>query len=125
MKNLILYILVIFVIVALYGFAYASEFKSEPDGKTIFEAQKCNMCHTVETANITSKKKDALDLSNAGKELKADFIIKFLKKEEKIDDKAHKIAFKGTDEELKILSEWIESLNGEQKVEEIEMPDNK
>ena len=110
MKNIFSYLLFIFVIVALFGFAYSFAQSKGTEGKKVFEAQKCNMCHTVTTAGITSKKKDAVDLSTVGSTYKADFLTKYLKKDAKIKDSAHKVAFKGTDEEMTSLTKWLESL---------------
>ena len=110
MKNIFVYILFVFLIVALYGFAYSFAQDKGTDGKKIFEAQKCNMCHSVTVAGITSKKKDAIDLSTVGSTYKADFLTKYIKKDAKIKDVAHKVAFKGNDEETASLVKWLVSL---------------
>jgi mono/diheme cytochrome c family protein len=78
-------------------------------GKDVFTNAKCGMCHGIETEKLTTKGK-APDLSNIGAEKKADWIAKFLKKEEKLNDKTHTMAFKGTDDELKTLTTWLASL---------------
>ena len=110
MKNIFSYLFFIFLIVALYGFAFSFAQSKGPDGKKIFDTQKCNLCHSVTTAGITSKKKDAVDLSTVGSTYKADFLAKYLKKDAKIKDAVHKVAFKGTDEETASLVKWLESL---------------
>ena len=110
MKNLFSYLLFILVIVALYGVAFSFAQSKGTDAKKVFVAQKCDMCHTVTSANITSKKKDAFDLSTIGTSTKADFFAKYLKKEVKVKDNLHKVAFKGTDEELASMTKWLESL---------------
>jgi len=110
MKNIFSYLLFILVIVALYGFAFSFAQEKGADAKKVFVAQKCDMCHTVTSASITSKKKDAVDLSSIGISNKADFFAKYLKKEVKVKDNLHKVAFKGTDEELSAMSKWLESL---------------
>lgn len=78
-------------------------------GKDLFQSAKCGMCHGVESEKLTTKGK-APDLSNIGSERKAEWLGKYLKKEEKLNDKAHALAFKGTDEELKTLSTWLATL---------------
>ena len=99
----------------LYGFAFAASNKGDdPAGKKIFIDTKCNMCHTVTSAGIESKKSDAKDLSNVGSEQNIEFFTKYLKKEVKLNDKDHKFAFKGSDEDFKKLVDWLASL----KVEE-------
>jgi cytochrome c553 len=111
MKNIISYLLFIFAIVALFGFAFSfAQNKGGIDAKKVFEAQKCNLCHSVTSAGIISKKKDAVDLSTVGSTYKADFLTKYLKKDAKIKDTVHKIAFKGSDDELASITKWLESL---------------
>jgi hypothetical protein len=110
MKNVFTYILFVFLIVALYGFAFSFAQDKGLDAKKVFETQKCNACHTVTVAGITSKKKDAIDLSTVGSTYKADFLTKYLKKDAKIKDTVHKVAFKGTEEETTILVKWLASL---------------
>jgi cytochrome c551/c552 len=80
-----------------------------PDGKAIFLAQKCDMCHAVSTAGIEAKVKSAAmqgpDLVDL--DLQADWMTKYLKKEVDKDGKAHKKAFSGSDEELRTLIDWL------------------
>ncbi|MBA4317364.1 MAG: hypothetical protein C0412_03090 [Flavobacterium sp.] len=78
-------------------------------GKDIFQNAKCGMCHGIESEKLATKGK-APDLSNIGSGKKADWITKFLKKEVKLNDKAHAMAFRGTDAELTTLSTWLASL---------------
>jgi hypothetical protein len=110
-KNLITYLIFVFAVVFLFGLAYS--YTPGDEAQKLFVDKKCNMCHTVEVVNIESKKKDATDLSATGNNFNAEFISKYLLKEEKIDDDAHKAVWKGTDEELKTLSEWLASLKSE------------
>lgn len=113
MKNIVAYLGIIIAIVALYGFAFTISSNDDPAGKKIFVDQKCNMCHTVKSVGIESKKSDATDLSNVGSEMKSEDMIKYLKKEIKLNDKDHKTSFKGSDEDLKILVEWLSTLKAE------------
>ena len=115
MKDIFTYLSIIIAIVALYGFAFTISSNDDPAGKKIFIDNKCNMCHTVKSAGIESKKSDATDLSNAGAEMKAEDMIKYLKKEMKLNNKDHKTAFKGSDEDLKKLVEWLSTLKAESK----------
>ena len=108
-KNLISYLFFITAIVLMYGFAYSFG-PADPDGKQIFVDSKCTSCHTVQTAGVTSKKKDATDLSKVGDTRKADFLRNYLMKKEKINGKEHKAAYKGNDKDLDVLVKWLESL---------------
>lgn len=80
------------------------------DGKAVFLAQKCNLCHSVSTAGIeATTKSDAMkgpDLSTTGAHDPA-ALAKYLKQEETVDGKKHKKAFKGSDEELQALIAWL------------------
>jgi len=80
------------------------------DGKAIFIATKCNLCHTVSSAAIakTSEKMKAPDLT--GKVTAADEpkLAKFVRKlEPNKDGKKHGKEFKGTDEELQAILDWL------------------
>lgn len=110
MKNIMLYLLFVTSIVLLFGFAYSYSQTDVPEGQKVFVEKKCGSCHTVNSVDLTSKKKDASDLSNTGTDKTAKFLTKYLQKEEKIDGKEHKTAFKGTDEELTKLVSWLLTL---------------
>jgi len=110
MKNILIYLGLVITIVALYGFAFTIADEKSDDGKKVFVDNKCNMCHTVTVAGIESKKSDASDLSTTGKDRTVEFLTKYLKKEAKLDDKDHKSSFKGTDEDLAKLVDWLSTL---------------
>ena len=79
------------------------------DGKAIFLAQKCNMCHAVPSAGIEAKtKSEAMKGPDvAGLDGDAEQLAKYLRKQAKIDGKDHKKEFKGGDDELKVLIDWV------------------
>ena len=110
MKNILIYLGLVITIVALYGFAFTIADEKSDDGKKLFVDNKCNMCHTVTSAGIESKKSDAVDLSTVGKDRTVEFLTKYLKKEAKLNDKDHKSSYKGTDEDLTKLVEWLSTL---------------
>ena len=110
MKNTLLFILFISAIVALFAFAFSFSQEKGLDGKQIFMDNKCNTCHTVTSMEITSKKTDAVDLSNAGSVGDAKLLKTYLLKESKINDKEHKLKFKGSEEELDALVNWLLTL---------------
>lgn len=105
-----MYLAVVITIVALYGFAFTISSNPDGDGKKIFTDNKCNMCHTVTSQGIESKKSDAKDLSTVGQDKTTELLTKYLKKEAKLNDKDHKSSFKGSDEDLKILVDWLLTL---------------
>lgn len=84
---------------------------SPETGRQVFEAQKCSLCHGVEALGIEAKTKSeklrGKDLSNIGAERDAEWLGKFLRHEQELDGAMHKKEFKGTDEELQALLEWL------------------
>lgn len=113
MKNILIYFVLVVTIVALYGFAFTIADRTDDDGKKIFTDSKCTMCHTVKSQGIESKKSDATDLSTVGRDRTEEFLMKYLKKETKLNDKDHKSAFKGSDDDFKKLVSWLLTLKGE------------
>ena len=98
--------------------------EEEPPGMALFKKNKCTQCHTIQAVNISKEeseeeeeavegeeKVDPPDLSGAGKERTAEWITKWLKKEEKTKKgRKHKKKFKGGEDELKSISEWLAGL---------------
>lgn len=82
-----------------------------PDGKALFLAQKCNLCHSVEPAGIErtskSEKMKGPDLAGVAKRHDAEWTKKFLTKAEMLNGKKHLKEFKGTPEELDALVAWL------------------
>jgi len=115
MKNTFLFILFISTIVALFAFAFSFSQEQKLDGKQVFIDNKCTMCHSVTSMEITSKKENAVDLSNIGSDMKAELLKSYLMKEAKINEKEHKLKFKGTEEELNALVDWLMTLKIESK----------
>jgi cytochrome c553 len=107
MKGMLSLIIVFTVIIAM-GFSASGV--QDTGGKEVFVKAKCGTCHSVESAGLTTKAKKSTDLSFAGDKFDQEFLIKFLTKKEKLNDKAHPAAFKGTDEELAKLTKWMSSL---------------
>lgn len=115
MKNLFLYLLFVVMIVALYGFAFAGISSDEPEGQKIFVTLKCNTCHSINSCSITTKAKKSSDLSSVGKNNNYEKISSYLLKKEKLNDKEHKPAFKGTEKDLETISKWLSTLKSEKK----------
>jgi cytochrome c2 len=83
----------------------------ESAGKAVFLAEKCNLCHSVETAGIeaktTSEKMKGGDLSTATTRHEDSWIAQYIRKQIQKDEKDHKKEFKGSDEELQALIGWL------------------
>ncbi len=104
---------------------FLPKYASAQSGKDIFLKYKCNKCHTIKAQNIEpilkeekgeeeeeekeeKGKKKIKDLSGVGLERSAEWIKGWmLKKEKNEEGKKHKPKWKGTDDELKIVSEWL------------------
>ena len=119
MKKIIYYIFAISIAVVTYGFQSNLLPGDEPAGKKIFLSSKCMSCHSVETADIILKKKNSKipDLSMVGTKHTAEFITKWVNKEETIDGAKHMYSYKGSDKDLKVLVDWLMSLS-EKKADE-------
>lgn len=82
------------------------------DGKAVFTAQKCSLCHSIESQKIerTVKSSKAKDLSNVGAERDAKWLEEWLKKEAELDGKKHEKTFTGTPEDMAKLIQWLGTL---------------
>ncbi len=80
------------------------------DGKEVFIAQKCNLCHGVSSAGVakTSEKVKAPDLTGTVTVADEARLTRFVRKlEPNKDGKKHGKEFKGTDEEIKAILDWL------------------
>ena len=86
----------------------------ESPGKTAFIQLKCNVCHAVSVEAIPRKSKSeklkGRDLSEAGTDFDRDFARGYILKEESIEGVSHKKPFRGTDEELDAILDWLATL---------------
>jgi mono/diheme cytochrome c family protein len=111
MRSTVLLVVALLAVV-LVGLG-APVLQADGDGKAAFLENKCNTCHSVDSQEIAKKseKMKGPDLSNAGNDAKdAAWLKGFLLKEIEKEDKAHKKAWKGTDEQLDAIVEWLMSL---------------
>jgi cytochrome c2 len=92
--------------------AVAGSVRAEGEGKQVFLDHKCNQCHAVKAFSITVTDPDseAPDLSDVGSRRTAEFMSKYLKKQETIDAKKHGKKFQGDDKALEKLVAWLASL---------------
>ena len=102
--------MLLFVLLAAIVYLAPSASAEDPAGKKVFLDQKCDMCHSVESAAIAKKPTTKSDLSNIGSTRNADWLTKYLKKEEAIEGKKHMKAFTGKDEDFTALVKWLEGL---------------
>ena len=111
MKQTVGFTLAVLVFAVLLATLYSSagSAATAPDGKAIFLAQKCNMCHSVPTAAIEATTKSATmkgpDLVNV--KLDAAAITKFLHKETDMNGKKHPKNVQLPDGDMKALIDWV------------------
>jgi len=92
MKKLIIVALTFVFAIGYIQFTVAQDTPAATkDGKTVFTEAKCFTCHAIvaEKIETTSKKKNP-DLSGIGAKFDAEFLKKFLNKEEKVNDKLNR-----------------------------------
>ena len=113
MKRTIGFSLSVLLTVLLLAVLYSGPASGQAklDGKAIFLAQKCNMCHSVPPAGIEkttkSEKMAGPDMVNVKTD--AGTLTKYLRKQADMNGKKHVKAFTGSDEELGALVAWIQA----------------
>lgn len=82
-----------------------------PAGHKAFLELKCNMCHAVSSVGIEAKTKSEKmfggDLVGLGRVWDAKALAAYINQESEKDGKKHKKGFKGSDEELQALVDWL------------------
>ncbi len=115
---LVLSLIVSFAAVAGFLNPPASFAAEDSDSKALFiEGHKCNMCHAVPAADIEAKtKSEKMKGPDLGGEAEADFetIATYMRKAGELDGKTQKKEFKGTDEELQTILDWLGSLEAQE-----------
>lgn len=84
-----------------------------PTGPSIFQAQGCQACHAVPGASLAKLGDDTLsgpDLQGLGEEYRARNLKRWLKRDKLHHGHTHLQRFQGTDEELKVLVDWLVTL---------------
>lgn len=105
-----LYAVITFLSLAGAALAEAAEGKA---GKAEFLTHKCNLCHAVPAAEIDAKtKSQKLKGPALGGAIEVDFEVfaAYVRKQGELDGQRHKKEFKGTDEELQAILDWLAEL---------------
>ena len=80
-------------------------------GKAAFADNGCARCHSIEAQNIEATiSLEAMrgpDLGQVGTTHDADWVVAYVKREETRDGNRHRAPYGGTDEDLRLLSEWL------------------
>lgn len=98
----------------------------EPKGKILFKESKCVSCHAIESQGYVKKgKSTAPDLSDVGsKHSEIEWLKKYLTKQETMNDLKHAVSFKGGDEGLQTLTEWLTTLKKESAAKDSTVQDS-
>ena len=117
-------VLVFTGVLALAAFSVVSK-STATDGKQIFLDNHCNSCHSIKSQDVAKKADEDADkeagetghkppdLSNVGQKKDAAWISKFLLKQVDLDGEKHRKRFRGSDDDLKVLAGWLESLKAD------------
>ncbi|MEM7481245.1 MAG: hypothetical protein AAF481_08735 [Acidobacteriota bacterium] len=85
------------------------------EGPTRFMAHKCNLCHGVPAVGIAAKTKSKKllgpELGGPLPEVDPVALAAYLRQQQELDGKEHKREYKGTDEELQTILDWLTSLD--------------
>jgi mono/diheme cytochrome c family protein len=97
--------------VTFSGSAYAGLASADQGGgAAVFKEAKCATCHSVSSAGIEAKMKGKMagpDLTGVVADRGAGAVKAYLEGEGALDGKKHKTSFKGSDEELQALVDWL------------------
>lgn len=91
----------------------AEEAEAETPGQAAFLANKCNLCHAVPAVAIEAKtKSEKMKGADLGGPVEGEFavIAAYVRKQGELEGKSHKKEFKGTDEELQAILDWLAEL---------------
>ena len=96
---------------AMIGAASITNLAANSDGKSIFKANKCDKCHSIESQGIELNGKPPgktpPDLSGVGLKHKAGWIKDWLLKDEELNGKKHLKKWTGSDDDLTTISAWL------------------
>ncbi len=116
MKNLLALAAILVAVVILIPTTAAEE-EAALDGQALFTTHKCNMCHAVPAADIAAKtKSEKMKGADLGGKIETELaeLAAYVRKEADLDGKTHKKPFKGTDEELQAIVDWLGSLEAQE-----------
>ena len=82
-------------------------------GNKVFVESKCGRCHGVASEGIeptASEKMRGPVLDQLPVKREAEWLTRYLKRQEKFEGKVHRSVWKGTEKELEALVDWLRSL---------------
>jgi len=113
-----------FIVLAMAALALSvapgvfAEEGSKTEGRAAFDEHKCLMCHGVAAQDLKPKAKSEKmlgpDLSGFKSDVEFPKMVAYMRGESAIDGAKHKKPFKGTDEELQAIIDWLGSLEAQE-----------
>lgn len=92
----------------------ARSVRADETGNKAFVSNKCSRCHAVDAQGIEattkSKRNQAPDLSEVGQDRDAEWLAQYIRREIQSKDKDHPIAWKGSDEDIEAIANWLTSI---------------
>lgn len=117
MKKMAILMTALVVTLFLLALTYpAGTAYGQVDGQEVFMAQKCNLCHTVSSADIQAKMSGKMagpDLTGVTDRHEPELIMDYVRGDAELNGAKHKKKFTGSDEELGALIEWLSSQKAE------------
>jgi mono/diheme cytochrome c family protein len=117
MKRNLLTALTLAVIASTATPLLLAEDASEINGRAVFNESKCVMCHGVVAEDLKamakSEKMLGPDLSGFKSDMEFAKVAAFMRGEIALEGAKHKKPFKGTDEELQAILDWLGSLEAQ------------
>ena len=112
MKKMAILMTALVVTLFLLALTFPGSAYGQVNGQEVFMAQKCNLCHTVSSADIEAKMSGKMagpDLTGVTDRHEAEVIVDYLRGDAELNGAEHKKKFTGSDEELGALIEWLRS----------------
>lgn len=114
MNRFIGFIILCFILVSASSFSVSQNTK---DGKKLFTSiHQCNECHAASAEQIFAETHNSKDFGSDLSGFKTEngnMLASFLRKKTAMNGSRHKKEFKGTDEELKAIIDWLGSLEAQ------------
>ena len=87
--------------------------RAQDPGEAAYTEAGCARCHAVEARDIESTVSERLrgrDLGAVGADHDAPWVVAVVKREIEVDGRPHRAPFRGSDEQLAALAEWLVGL---------------
>ena len=87
--------------------------RAQETGEAAFSEAGCGRCHSVEAVEIAATVPERMrgpDLSTIGNDHDAAWVIGVVKQEIELEERTHRLPYRGGDEELSAIADWLVGL---------------